>query len=74
MNRGVKTDNGALHACDPVVVAGLKLWLYVRISSELVALMISIPALLSGAGAEESTHCTVSSQTWVSSERLRTIP
>ena len=26
-NRGVNTDVGAIQACDPVVVAGLKLWL-----------------------------------------------
>src|SRR5712691_9573885 len=42
-NRGVNTDVGAIQACDPVVVAGLKFWLYVRIAPEFVALQTSIP-------------------------------
>ena len=36
--RGVNTDNGASHACDPVVAVGLNDWLYVRIAAELVTL------------------------------------
>src|ERR1051326_2850678 len=36
--RGVKTEVGASHACDPVVAAGLNVWLYVRIAAEFVTL------------------------------------
>jgi hypothetical protein len=43
--RGVSTDVGASQRCAGMVAAGLKLWLKLRVASEFVTLMMSIPTL-----------------------------